>query len=69
MLEEVGFSREQAETSIKVLTEVMEDKLATKEDVKEMRSELRQLELRLLVKAGAMQTASVAIIVALIKLI
>ncbi len=37
MLEEVGFSREQAETSIKILVEIMEDKLASKHDLKEMK--------------------------------
>ncbi len=37
MLEEVGFSREQAETSIKILVEIMEDKLASKQDLKEMK--------------------------------
>ena len=44
----------------------MEDKLATKQD-------LRELELRLrserLLKIGAMQVASIAVIVALIKII
>lgn len=41
MLEEVGFSREQAETSIKVLVEVMEDKLASKQDVLDLEQELQ----------------------------
>ncbi len=36
MLEEVGFSRVQAETSIKILAETMEDKLATKQDLKDL---------------------------------
>ncbi|MBI2605930.1 MAG: hypothetical protein HYW49_07605 [Deltaproteobacteria bacterium] len=33
ILEEVGFSREQAETSIKILVDIMEDRLATKDDL------------------------------------
>jgi len=40
ILEEVGFSREQAETSIKILVEIMEDKMATKQDLKELKSDL-----------------------------
>src|SRR4051812_4394804 len=40
MLEEVGFSREQAETSIKILVEIMEDKLATKQDILELKQEM-----------------------------
>jgi len=36
MLEEVGFSREQAETSVKILVEIMEDKLASKQDFQKL---------------------------------
>jgi hypothetical protein len=42
ILEEVGFSREQAETSIKILVEVMEDKLASKQDLKDLESRMEQ---------------------------
>ena len=42
MMEEVGFSREQSETSIKILVEIMEDKLVTKADIQEFRAETRQ---------------------------
>ena len=46
ILQEVGFSREQAETSIKLLEEVMEEKLASKQDLKDfgalMHSDFRQ---------------------------
>lgn len=41
MLEEVGFSREQAETSIKILVEIMEDKLASKQDLLELETKLQ----------------------------
>ena len=36
MLEDVGFSRDQAETSIIILVETMEDKLASKQDLKDL---------------------------------
>lgn len=122
-LEKAGFSHEQAETSIKVLYEVMDDNFATKLDLKELeyatradikaseqnlrselkeseqnlRSELkeseqnlkselkalehrmdlqfadvnsrfRDLENKLVIKLGAIQAASVGLIVALLKL-
>lgn len=41
MLEEVGFSREQSETSIKILVEIMEDKLASKQDLLELETKLQ----------------------------
>ena len=73
MLEEVGFSRDQAETSIKILVEIMEDKLATKQDMKELRTELQhamqQLESRLTLKMGTMLAASIAILTAIQKLV
>lgn len=40
MLEEVGFSRDQAETSIKILVDIMEDRLASKEDLKELKDDV-----------------------------
>ncbi len=40
ILEEVGFSREQAETSIKILVEIMEDKLANKQDLRDLESRI-----------------------------
>jgi hypothetical protein len=62
MLEEAGFSRDQAETSIKILVEIMEDRLATKQDI-------RELKLELTLRMGTMLTASVAILAAIIKLV
>ena len=79
MLEAVGFSRDQAETSVKILVEIMEDKLATKEDLrelrtdmnhsfKEIRSELQQVEMKLTIRMGTMLAASIAILTAIQKL-
>lgn len=79
MLEEVGFSREQAETSVKILVEIMEDKLASKQDLQDLRVEMENrftqvdakfalLESRLTVKMGTMLAASIAILTAIQKL-
>lgn len=40
-LEKAGFSREQAETSVKVLIEVMNENFATKSDLKELSGDIR----------------------------
>lgn len=80
MLEDVGFSREQAETSVKILVEIMEDKLASKQDLQEMRVEmdsrfsqiemkLSLVESRLTVKMGTMLAASIAVLTAIQKLL
>ncbi|MGZ3707428.1 MAG: hypothetical protein ACXWPM_01070 [Bdellovibrionota bacterium] len=42
MLEEVGFSRAQAETSIYILAETMDENLASKQDLTDLRQALKQ---------------------------
>lgn len=73
MLEEVGFSREQAETSIKILVETMEDKLATKDDLLKLEVKLlhviQQTESKLTIRMGTMLAASIVILTAIQKLI
>ena len=80
MLEEVGFSREQAETSVKILVEIMEDKLASKQDLQDLRVEVQQvktdlqhsmaqLESKLTIRMGTMLAASIAILTAIQKLV
>jgi hypothetical protein len=62
MLQEVGFSKDQAEKSIEILSEIMEDKLATKEDLQLLKSDLT-------IRMGMMLAASVTIIAALVKIL
>lgn len=49
------------------------ERLATKQDLAELQNHLeiriRELDIRLLIRLGAMQAAAIAIIVALIKLL
>ena len=58
MLEDVGFSKAQAEKSIEILLEIMENKLATKQDIE-------ILKLDLTVRMGVMLASTVAILTAL----
>lgn len=46
-LEEAGLTREQAETHMQIITEVMETNLATKQDMQETRQEIKDLETRI----------------------
>lgn len=69
LLEEVGFSREQAETSVRILVEIMEDKLATKQDISDIRRDITQAEYKLTLRMGTMLTAAIAILTALHKLV
>ena len=65
-LEEVGFSREQAEMTIGILNEVVESKLATKEDMKELRGEMRLLKAELKNELGKMMVGGIVIATTLV---
>jgi hypothetical protein len=65
LLEEVGFSRDQAETSIKILVEIMEDKLASKQDVQNLKLELTH---SLTIRMGTIVVAVATIMIAVLKL-
>jgi hypothetical protein len=62
MLEAAGFSRDQSEGRVGMLVEMMTDKFATKEDLKD-------LEHRIILRVGGMLGATVALTVTLIKLL
>ena len=68
-LQELGFSREQAEGFAEMQQELINDGLATKQDIQTLKSDIKELEYRLTIRLGTMLAASVAIIVALVKLI
>ena len=59
---EAGFTQEQAEVQAEALAEIIDERLATKQD-------LRELEMRLIIRLGAMMAASMAIVRALGKLL
>ena len=60
-LKSVGFTEEQAAAQAEALKELVDEKLATKRDLKE-------LELRLTVKLGAIMAAGIAAVAAIVKL-
>ena len=67
-LKAAGVPETQAKAQIEVIREVIEDKLATKQDIKDLKTELKELEYRLTIRLGAMLAASIAIVAAPVKL-
>jgi len=61
-LTEVGFTQKQAEVQAETLAEIIEQNSTTKRNLKE-------LEFRLIIKLGTIMAASIAVIVALVKLV
>lgn len=61
-LEQVGISREQAETHVQIIAEIVEGNLATKQDLKD-------LEHRLLIKTGALMLTVGTLIVSVLAIL
>jgi len=76
-LKAVGFTDEQAEVQAETFAEIIDEKLATKQDLKELeislKRDMKELELRLkhdlTFRFGTMIAASIVIIAALVKLL
>jgi hypothetical protein len=71
-LQELGFPREQAEGFAHLQRELIDDRLATKQDLRELEmrldNKIEKLEYRLTIRLGGMMAASIAIVAALVKL-
>jgi uncharacterized membrane protein YheB (UPF0754 family) len=72
-LKEAGVPEKQAEIHAEAIAEIVEDRLTTKRDLKELeiavQRDIKELELRLIIKLGAMIAASIAIVAALVELL
>lgn len=79
-LEDAGYTREQAETHVQVVSEIIQGDLATKKDLLEVKIELRQeiqrldykidsVEQRLVINLGIMMATMITISTAIFALI
>ena len=72
-LKSVGFTEDQAEVQAEALVQIIDERLATKQDILSLRRDMKEMELRLkhdlTLRLGAMLTATVAIFAALVKLL
>ena len=68
-----GVPAQQAEVQAEALIEIVDEHLATKRDLKELEMhldlKLKELEMRIAIRLGAMMAASIAIVAALVKLL
>jgi len=80
----VGVSERQAEVQAETLTELLDNDLATKRDLKELeialrrdmkelenatRRDIKELEMRLTIRLGAIMAGGIAIVATLVKLL
>jgi len=79
-LKAVGFTDEQSEVQAEALSEIIDERLATKQDILALKKDIKELEIslkrdikememRLTVRFGTMIAASIVIIAALVKLL
>ena len=72
-LKAAGVPENQAEVHAEAFAEIIDQHLATKQDLKDLelslKRDIKELELRLTIRLGAMMAASIAIVAALVKLL
>lgn len=66
---EAGFTKKQAETLAEEQAGLIENNLATKRDIAELRRDMKELEHRLTIRLGGMLVTGIAIVAALVKLL
>ena len=68
-LQKAGFSHEQAKAQVEMITEVIENNLATKRDIKELemtlRRDIKEFEMKLKIWVGSLIVLAVVILAAL----
>jgi hypothetical protein len=74
-MERAGFTKSQAETSVKLLIDVMNENFATKSDILMLKSDLqsvessiRELEYRLTIKLGSMLVIGLGVIATVMRI-
>jgi len=65
----VGFTEVQAEAQSQALTDAITSGLATKDDIKELKAEIKAVEYRLTIRMGGMLAAAVGVVTVLVKLL
>ena len=72
-LKGAGFTEEQADVLASTQAELIEERLATKQDLKNLEAELKrdikELEMRLTIRLGAIVTVGIAVVAALFKIL
>ncbi|MEO5352420.1 MAG: CCDC90 family protein [Magnetococcus sp. XQGC-1] len=66
-LRDAGMDARQAEVQADALVSLVEDRLATKQDIIDLKRDIKEMELRMVIKMGAMILASVGMIIGYLR--
>lgn len=67
-LKEAGFTEQQAEVQAEAMKEIIDNQLATKQDISDLRRDMREMEYRIISRVGAMLVIAVGVLAAIVKL-
>ena len=68
-LKSAGFTDSQAEVQAEALADIIEERLATKEDIRDLKRDLKEIEMRLTIRLGVITASGIIIVAALVKLL
>ncbi len=68
-LREAGFTEQQAEAQAEALKAVVDENLATKQDIESLRRDMREMEQRITIRLGALVVASAGVLAVLMKIL
>ncbi len=68
-LQEAGFTPQQAEAQAEALRAVVDQNLATKQDIADLRRDMKEMESRITIRLGALIVAGVGMLAVLMKLL
>ena len=68
-LQSVGVHAEQARAQVEILSEIIDENLATKQDIALVQRDIKELELRLITRLGGMIVIAIGVVATLVKLL
>ncbi|MBW2740246.1 MAG: hypothetical protein JRE64_15690 [Deltaproteobacteria bacterium] len=72
-MKSAGFTEQQAEVQAEAFMEIVEGKIASKQDILDIKRDIKELELRLkhdlTLRLGGMMVTGIAVVAALVKLL
>ena len=67
-LKEAGFTEQQAEVQAEAMKEIIDNQLATKNDILDLKRDMREMEYRIISRIGGIIVIAVSVLAAIVKL-
>lgn len=68
-LRDAGVPERQAEAQAEAMVELVEERLATKQDIRDLQRDIKELEYRMTIKLGGLMVLAVGSVATLVKLL